>query len=57
LDKFIFAHKNLPSDLHVGCLKPFDLAVVYEAKSDLIDELDAEFVDEVECEEYANGDL
>ncbi len=57
MDKFIFVHKNWPFDLHVGCLKPFDLATIYEAKSDLIDELDVEVVDEVECEEYANGDL
>jgi hypothetical protein len=33
------------------------LVVVYEAESDLINKLDAEFVDEVECEEYAYGDL
>jgi hypothetical protein len=31
------------------------LAIVCEEKIDLIDELDAKFMDEVECEEYANG--
>ncbi len=48
---------NWPSNPHVGCLKPYNLVVVCEAESDLIDELDAKFVDEVECEEYAVGDL
>jgi len=33
------------------------LVIVYEIKFDLINELDVEFVDEVECEEYAYGDL
>jgi hypothetical protein len=57
LDKLIFVHMNWPSNPHVGCLKPYNLVVVCEAESDLIDELDAKFVDEVECEEYAVGDL
>jgi hypothetical protein len=33
------------------------LVVVCEAESDLTNNLDAKFVDEVECEEYAVGDL
>ncbi len=57
LDKLIFVHKNWPFDLRVGCLKSFDLTIVCEAKFDFTKKLDAEFVDEVECEEYANGDL
>jgi hypothetical protein len=57
LDKLIFAHKNWPFDLHVGCLKPFDLATICEVEFDLTNKLDAKFVDEVECEEYADGDL
>jgi hypothetical protein len=57
LDKLIFVHKNWPFDLHVGCLKPSDLATICEAKSDLTKELDVEFVDEVEHEEYADGNL
>jgi hypothetical protein len=57
MDKLFFVHKNWPSDPHVGCLKLPNLAVICEAKLDLIDELDVKFVDEVECEEYANGDL
>ncbi len=57
LDKLIFVHENWPSNPHVGCLKPFDLAVICEVKSNLTNELDVKFVDEVECEEYANGHL
>jgi len=57
LEKLIFVHKNWPSNPHVGCLKPYNLVVVCEAKSDLINKLDAEFMNEVECEEYAVGDL
>jgi hypothetical protein len=33
------------------------LVVVNEAESNLINKLDVEFVDKVECEEYAYGDL
>jgi hypothetical protein len=33
------------------------LVVVYEAESNLINKFDVEFMDEVECEEYAYGDL
>jgi len=57
LDKPIFVHKNWPFNLRVGCLKPSNLAIICETKSDLTKELDVEFVDEVEHEEYANGDL
>jgi hypothetical protein len=57
MDKLIFFHKNWPFDLCVGCLKPFDLVAIYEAKCDLKNKLDAKFVDEMEHEEYANGDL
>jgi hypothetical protein len=57
MDKLIFIHKNWPFDPRVGCLKPFDLVVIYEAKYGLTNELDAKFVGEMECEEYANGDL
>jgi hypothetical protein len=38
-------------------LKPFDLATVCEIESNLIDMLDAEFVDEMECEKYLDGDF
>ncbi len=57
LDKLIFVNKNWSFDLHVGCLKLFDLATICEAKSNLTNELDVEFVDEVEHEEYVDGDL
>ncbi len=57
MDKVIFVHKNWPFDPCVDCLKPFDLVVIYETKSNLTNELDAKFVDEMECEEYAKGDL
>jgi hypothetical protein len=48
---------NWPSNPRVGCLKPYNLVVVYEAEFDLTDKLDAKFVGEVECEEYEVGDL
>jgi len=57
MNKLIFVHKNWPFNPHVGWLKPSNLVIVCEAKFDLIDELDAKFIDEVEHEEYANGDL
>ncbi len=57
LEKLIFVHKNWPSNPHIGCLKPFDLTIICEVKSNLTNELNAEFVDEVEREEYADGDL
>ncbi len=57
MDKLIFVHKNWPFDPHVGCLKPFDLPVVYEIKFDLTNELDAKFMDEMEHEKYVDGDL
>jgi hypothetical protein len=57
LDKLIFVRKNWPFDFHVGCLKSFDLATICEAEYDSTNELDVEFVDEVEHEEYASGDL
>jgi hypothetical protein len=57
LDKLIFVNKNWSSDLHVGCLKLFDLATICEVKSDLTNKLDVEFVDEMEHEKYADGDL
>jgi len=57
LDKLIFFHKNWPFDLRVGCLKPFDLVVVCKVKFDLTNELDIEFMDEMEREEYVDGDL
>ncbi len=57
MNKLIFVHKNWPFNPHVGCLKPSNLVIVCETQFDLIDELDVKFMDEVECEEYANGDL
>ncbi len=57
MDKLIFFHKNQPFDPCVGCLKPFDLVAIYEAKCDSTNKLDAKFMDEMEHEEYANGDL
>jgi hypothetical protein len=57
LDKLIFVHKNWPSNLHVGCLKPFELTISFEVEFGLTNELDAKFVDEVEREEYANWDF
>jgi hypothetical protein len=38
-------------------LKPFDLTIVCEVESNLIDMLDAEFVDEMECGKYLDGDF
>jgi hypothetical protein len=57
LDKLIFVHNNWPSDLRVGCLKPFDLVVICEVKFDLTNELDVKFMDEMEREEYVDADL
>jgi len=57
LDKLFFVHKNWPSNIHVGCLKPFELTISFEVEFDLTNELDAKFVDEVEHEEYANWDF
>jgi hypothetical protein len=56
LDKLIFVHKNWPYDPRVGCLKPFELAIICEAIW-LTNELDAWFMDEMECEKYVNGHL
>lgn len=36
----------------VGCLKLANLASICEIKYDLIEELDVEFVNKVECEEF-----
>jgi hypothetical protein len=57
LDKLIFVHKNWPSNPHVDYLKPSDLTIICVAKFDLTNELDVEFVDVMEREEYTNGDL
>ncbi len=57
MDKLIFVQKNWSSNPCVGCLKPYDLATSYEIKSDLKNELDVEFVDEVEHEKYVYGNL
>ncbi len=57
LDNLIFVHKNWPFDPRVGCLKPYDLATICEAEFDLTNELDAKFMDEMEREEYVDGDL
>ncbi len=57
MDKLIFVNKNQSFDLHVGCLKLFDLATICEAESNLTNELDVEFMDEVKHEEYVDGDL
>jgi hypothetical protein len=46
LEKLFFVHKNWPSNPRVGCLKPYNLVVVCEAKFDLTDK----------CEEYAIKD-
>jgi hypothetical protein len=47
-------NKNWLVDPHIGCLKLANLAFVCEAKSNLIEELYVEFVNEVECEEFLN---
>ncbi len=57
MDKLIFVHKNWPFNPCAGCLKPSNLAIVCEVEFDLTNELDVEFVDEMEHEEYAYGDL
>jgi len=57
VDKLIFVHKNWPSNPHIGCLKPFDLTIICEVEYDLTNELDVKFVDEMEREEYVDGDL
>jgi hypothetical protein len=48
LDKLIFVHENWPFDPHVGCLKPSNLAIVCEIKFDLTNELDVEWMVEME---------
>ncbi len=52
----MFVHKNWPSNPHVGCLKPSNLETFCEVESNLIDKLDAKFMDEAEHEEYVDGD-
>lgn len=50
-------NKNWLFDPCVGCLKLSKMAVVCDAKSNLIDELEAEFMDEMERKEYPNANL
>ncbi len=57
LNKLNFVNKNWLFDPRVGCLKLFDIAVVCDAKSNLTDELEAKFMDEVEGKEYSNENL
>lgn len=57
LNKLIFVNKNWSFDPHVGCLKLSNIAVVCDAKSNLIDELEAKFMDEVEGKESPNANL
>ncbi len=44
-------------DLHVGCYKHFDLVNACEVKYGLIDELEGDFDDGVEHEEFFNVHL
>ncbi len=52
LDKLIFVNKNWPYDPRVGCFNFFDFAYVCEAQLDLIKDLDVEFTNEVQREEF-----
>jgi alkyl hydroperoxide reductase subunit AhpC len=47
LDKLILINKNWPSNLHLGCLKPFDFTSVCEVELYLIGELNTKFKEEV----------
>jgi hypothetical protein len=58
IEKIIFATKNWPIDSHVGYLKHLDLVSSCEAKSILTYELEVEFEDGMECEEFPKlGDM
>jgi hypothetical protein len=49
-------NKNWLVDSNIGCLKLANITFVCEIKSNLIEELYLEFVNEVECEEFLNVD-
>lgn len=55
LDKLIFVNKNWPHYSCVKCPKFFDFTFVCEAELDLIGELDVEFTNEVQCEEFSKA--
>ncbi len=47
--------KSWPFDHHVDCLKHPNLAFICEEKSNLIEELNVEFMNElVKCKEFSN---
>ncbi len=52
LHKLIFVNKNWPTYLCVHCLNHVDLVSACEAKFDLINGLEVEFENKVECEEF-----
>jgi hypothetical protein len=49
-----FVHPYWPIDPRVGCFKPFNLVSACKTKSNLLKELDVEFEDEIEQEEFPN---
>ncbi len=51
MDKLIFVHQNLPSNSHVGYLKPIDVAFACELECDLTVELEVEFENQVNNED------
>jgi hypothetical protein len=53
-----FVTKNWRIDSCIGCLKHLDLINTCEAKSNLINQLEVEFEDGMECEEFPKvGDM
>ncbi len=52
LHKLIFVNKNWPTYLSVHFLNHVDLVSACEAKFDLINDLEVEFENKVECEEF-----
>ncbi len=58
IENLFFVTKNWQIDLCIGCLKHLDLVSTCEAKSNLIDELEVEFEDGMECEGFPKvGDM
>lgn len=55
LDNLICVNKNWPHDPYVRCPKVFDFTFACEAELDLIEELDVEFTNEVQCEEFSKA--
>ncbi len=52
MDKLIFVNNNWSTNLCVGCSKLVNLAFICEIKYDLIKELNVEFVNKVERDEF-----